>query len=423
MVPFFLASKRELRRFAVTALVAMVFVITLFIALPLVASPRAFVSESFFGNVLTWENWTSHTATAVPSLRVIWALMAADAWARYSRKLGVVAWTWATLIAISCVTTGAHAIVGVGLAAALFVPIRSHGWVWETLRRGAEAVANSWREWQFGPVRVLNHGAYAAAGGGVGLLIALTVAGPAQFWGVVIIGIFGLFGAALWAQKLEGSSGLSRPFGFYGALLGGSVGCLAVGTLGYDVYLMFGAFALCAPWAQGIGRLRCLVQGCCHGRPTAEHIGIKYRMPRSRVLEKGNLGGVSLHPTPLYSMLTNLVIAIVIVRLWTLGTSLGVITGVAFILNGFARFVEESLRGEPQTPIVGGMRLYQWTAIVSVAIGVTFTLLPTGSASTPISMPTAAAVFAALAFSVVCGAAMGVDFPRSTRRFARLASP
>jgi protein-S-isoprenylcysteine O-methyltransferase Ste14 len=422
LVPFFLRSQRELRRFAITGLVATAIVTLIYLTVPVVAPPRPFVPESFLGTMLTWERWMSHTVAAFPSFHVIWTLIAADAWTRYSNRLGVFAWIWAFLISISCITTGMHAIADIVFAGIVYIPIRAHKSVWEWLRRRTESIANSWREWQFGSIRVMNHGAYAAAAGGLGVLIAMTMAGPDQFWGIVIIAVFVLFGAGLWAQKLEGASGLSRPFGFYGGLLGGSAGCLTVGLLGYDTYLMFAACAIGAPVIHGLGRLRCLVQGCCHGRPTADHIGIRYHMPRSRVLEKGNLGGIPLHPTPLYSILSNAVIAVLLIRLWSLGTSLGLITGVFFLLNGIARFVEESLRGEPQTPIVGGMRIYQWTAIVSISIGITFTLLPTGFASIPSSMPNTTALVAALVFGLVYGLAMGLDFPKSNRRFARLAS-
>ena len=37
--------------------------------------------------------------------------------------------------------------------------------------------------------------------------------------------------------------------------------------------------------------------------------------------------------------------------------------------SGMARFVEESYRAEPQTLIVGGLRLYQWLAIGSLRRG------------------------------------------------------
>jgi protein-S-isoprenylcysteine O-methyltransferase Ste14 len=421
LVPFALSSQSELRRFTMTGLVATAIVTLIYLTVPVIAPPRPFVADSFLGRMLEGERWMSHTVAAFPSFHVIWTFIAADAWARRAPRLRALSWIWAIAISISCITTGMHAIADIAFAALLFLPIRSYKRVWESLRRTSERIANSWREWQVGPVRILNYGVYAAAGGGLGLLIALTLAGPTQFWGAIVVGFFALFGSALWAQKLEGASGLSRPFGFYGGLFGGTVGCLVVGFLGYDLYLLFAAFAMCAPWAQSIGRLRCLVQGCCHGSPTTDYIGIRYHMPRSRVLEKGHLGGIPLHPTPLYSILTNSVIGILMIRMWSLGTSLGIIVGVYFILNGLSRFVEESYRGEPQTPIVWGMRIYQWTAIVSVSIGVTFTMLPTGVA-TPPGLPSAAAVGVAVAFGLICGIAMGVDFPRSNRRFARLAS-
>jgi hypothetical protein len=111
--------------------------------------------------------------------------------------------------------------------------------------------------------------------------------------------------------------------------------------------------------------------------------------------------------------------------MWSLGASLGIIVGVYFVLNGLSRFVEESYRGEPQTPIVGGMRIYQWTAIVSVSVGVAFTIFPAvfsvGFAHNP-ALPGRGAVITAILFALLCGFAMGVDFPTSNRRFARLAS-
>ena len=114
---------------------------------------------------------------------------------------------------------------------------------------------------------------------------------------------------------------------------------------------------------QAIGRLRCLVQGCCHGREAAPKVGIRYTHPRSRVTRLSPLGGVPVHPTPVYSMLANLVIGPILVRLWMLRAPLAFVVGMYFLLSGLARFVEEHYRGEPQTPSYGGLRVYQWLAI------------------------------------------------------------
>jgi hypothetical protein len=91
------------------------------------------------------------------------------------------------------------------------------------------------------------------------------------------------------------------------------------------------------------------------------------------------------------------------------------------LLNGLGRFVEESYRGEPQTPKVAGLRLYQWTALASTVAGAVTMALP----GTPIAPALATLhpsnLAASAAFALLVGCALGVDFPESSRRFSRLA--
>jgi hypothetical protein len=89
------------------------------------------------------------------------------------------------------------------------------------------------------------------------------------------------------------------------------------------------------------------------------------------------------------------------------------------ILTGLGRFVEEALRGEPQTPIVGGLRLYQWIAILSVVVGAVFTLLPSMGEAQPPQLSWLAPI-TGFGFGVFTWIALGVDFPNSNKRFARL---
>jgi prolipoprotein diacylglyceryltransferase len=175
-----------------------------------------------------------------------------------------------------------------------------------------------------------------------------------------------------------------------------------------------------APWVQLIGRFRCLVQGCCHGAPTGQEWGIRYKRPESRVCRIAHLRGVPVHPTPLYSMLGNVAIGIVLGRMWSTGGPLPLIAGLYLVLAGLARFVEESYRGEPQTPVVCGLRLYQWLALLSVGAGAAVMALRTTSRA-PAPDPSWAALVAAVFVGLACWFAMGVDFPASTRRFSRLA--
>jgi protein-S-isoprenylcysteine O-methyltransferase Ste14 len=422
LVPLLVPDRRTLRAFAIRGLLATGIVTLLYLTIPLVAPPRPFDGGGLAGEMLSWERSMAHTVASFPSFHVIWTLLAAEAWSR-----GAGGWRriWVTVVAglivTACITTGMHALADVLAAFAVWWILRRPRRLWEVLRRGAERVANSWREWRVGPVRVLNYGFYAAAAGGVAAWVTGSLVGPDELGGVVILLVSGLLGAGLWAQKLEGSSVLSRPFGYFGSLVGATAGAVMAGWAGYDTSLLLAALAAAAPWTQAIGRLRCLVQGCCHGREAPDWIGIRYFDPRSRVCSIAEHRGVPLHPNPLYSILANLAIGMLLVRLWGLGASEGLVIGVYLMLAGIGRFVEEAYRGEPQTPVPWGLRLYQWLSILLLASGAIVTVA--SRASVPATGPSLhpwTALFA-IAFALACLFAMGVDFPGSTRRFARLA--
>jgi prolipoprotein diacylglyceryltransferase len=137
------------------------------------------------------------------------------------------------------------------------------------------------------------------------------------------------------------------------------------------------------------------------------------------VCRLANLNNVPIHATPLYSILWNVFTVLILARLWSLHASLTLIAGLYLILNGLGRFVEEAYRGEPQTPILGRLRIYQWIAIASVVSGAVVTTVSTSSAI-PNWQFSWIAVGAAAGFGFVTWFALGVDFPNSNKRFARL---
>ena len=302
----------------------------------------------------------------------------------------------------------------------LFLFITSASKIWAFLRNLSEWVANSWKEWTFGKVRVINHGFYVGFGAFAGLLFASILTGTAYAWALLAFSITVVVFSALWAQIIEGSEKLKRPYGFYGALVGIVFASLLVWAMGYNPWVLIGVISVMMPWVQGIGRLRCLINGCCHGKITPnEEVGIRYWHKRSRVCNISNMKGEYLHPTPLYSILWLFPIGFILLSLWYNGAAPSFIFGLYLMLNGLGRFVEEAYRGEVQTPIVKGLRLYQWTAILSLLIGMGFTLLPT---ELPVLSP--GFEWEILGAALIGGAflifAMGVDFPFSNRRFSRL---
>ena len=115
-----------------------------------------------------------------------------------------------------------------------------------------------------------------------------------------------------------------------------------------------------------------------------------------------------------------MVIAIVVARLWQLHAAISLIVGIYLILTGLGRFVEESYRGEPQTTIKAGLKLYQWMGILSILAGVLITMIRV-TPNAPELQFNWGSIIAAGCFGLFTWFALGVDFPNSNRRFARLA--
>ena len=418
-VPFITRSSSVLRTFTQRGLIATAFIMFCFLTIPVIATPRPFVSATVLGDLLQLERSYDFSGAAFPSFHVVWALLAASAVSKSFPRL-IVLWRMLALaIIISCITTGMHSLFDVAggiIAAGIVMRIDA---VWQILRKVSEYIANSWKEWHINGIRIINHGAYAGAGTFAGLSMIGILLGPGAALATLIVAFCSLIAAGLWAQFIEGSPALLRPYGYYGGLIGGILGCVVAQFAGTNIWLLFAAFAVAGPCIQAFGRLRCLVQGCCHGHAANESLGIRYIHPRSRVCRLAGLKNIPIHPTPLYSILWNIVTGIILARFWSLALPPTFIAGMYLVLNGMGRFVEESFRGEPQTPILGKLRLYQLMAILSVVTGILFSMIRTDTV-----LPNAEfnwiSIIAACIFGLFTWFALGVDFPNSNKRFARL---
>lgn len=352
---------------------------------------------------------------ALPAFAVAWVLLAASLAGERSLAWRVVAWGLACALLAPVAFAGALQVVAGGV---LFALGRWRRRAWMAACAAAECVANSWRERRVGPVRFISHGAYAGAAAGAGVLMVAMLAPHQDLWAVALVAAASLLGAALWGQYWVGSRTLLRPFGYFGSLLGILV-TIALAAPWIDApWSLAAAAAVAAPWVQAIGRLRCLVQGCCHGAPHSG--GIRYWHERSRVCFVSGLRGVPLHPTPVYSMLGNVLTGCLLGRLWALGAPASFVLGAYLLLAGFCRFVEEGLRGEVQTPVVAGLRLYQWFAIASAVVGAAVTCVRAPDAG-PASGFSWMGLALAAAVAVIHWIAMGVDLPEGRWRFSRLA--
>lgn len=421
-VPFVLfipVSKKTLREYSIAALTATVVIALFFIAIPFTASPRPFTAQGYLGELLNFERGSDTPWAAFPSFHAVWAVIAARAYSRTYPRLRHIFSLFALMIAASCVTTGMHSVADV--AAGLFAGIAfiNYQRIWELMRSASEFIANSWREWRFGPLRIINHGAYTGLGAGLGLFIVGLLLGNGALGYALIMAFASLITAGLWAQVIEGSPSLLRPYGYYGGVIGAVFGAFIVYFMGADIWPLLGAYAVAGPVVQAFGRLRCFVQGCCHGHEAPDKIGIRYTHPRSRVCRLTEFSNRPIHATQLYSIIWNIVCGVILARLWSLDVQPSMIGGLYLILNSAGRFVEEAYRGEPQTPIWGDLRLYQFMCILSVISGAVITAIPTEPVAAQAHFSIQAAI-AGTIFLFVTWFAQGVDFPESNKRFSRL---
>ncbi len=411
--PFVAKSRRELRELTMRAWIATAGSALIYLALPAHFAKRP-VPPTPFAPMMEWERAFNAPNTQLPAFHVIWVMLTMDVYARAFPRTRVLHWPVVLAVAVSCVTTGMHGIIDVAAGLVLGFLFLRIDRVWQIIVRVNERLAHSWKEWRIGPLRVINHGIYAAFAVAFGVAFITALAGEVHRGAVLLVAVAAIAGAALWAQFVEGSPSLQRPYGYYGALIAAIVTIAITGS----GFRLLAAYAVAAPVIQAIGRLRCIVQGCCHGRPTGG-IGVRVTHPKSRVVKIANFSGVALHATAVYSILAGLAIGALLLRLWVARAPLAFIAGAYLILSSLARFVEEHYRGEPQTRVVAGLRLYQWMSIAGVVAGALLTIVPSAPAPA-IDALSWSSVWIALAFGVVAYFAYGADFPESKRRFARL---
>ena len=74
--------------------------------------------------------------------------------------------------------TGNHSVPDVIAGFLFYLIVRYRIEIWDFIRLQSERLANSWREWRWGAVRIINHGFYGGAAGFTGTLLAGCFLGP-----------------------------------------------------------------------------------------------------------------------------------------------------------------------------------------------------------------------------------------------------
>jgi phosphatidylglycerol---prolipoprotein diacylglyceryl transferase len=167
-----------------------------------------------------------------------------------------------------------------------------------------------------------------------------------------------LFGDALWPME---------EFHDWGALLGGGrslAGALLFGFLGaeaakpllrYDIPPN-DRFAIVLPFSVGIGRIGCLIVGCCRGVPFDGAWAITYG------------DGIPRHPVPVYEMLFHWGMGFVLIALWRRQVLFGRLFALYLASYGLFRFLTEFIRETPKA--FGELSAYQVMSLMMIVAGI-----------------------------------------------------
>jgi len=117
---------------------------------------------------------------------------------------------------------------------------------------------------------------------------------------------------------------------------------------------------------MGIGRLGCLMAGCCYGRPTDLWWGITFTDPAARAV--GTPLNTPLHPTQPLQALAAFLLFGFLVWLFYHRSFDGQAAGVFWIVTGFSRFVLEFLRGDDRG-VAAGLSTSQLIGVFSMVAG------------------------------------------------------
>ncbi len=197
---------------------------------------------------------------------------------------------------------------------------------------------------------------------------------------VILITIFSIIGARVFSILFDGSLSyyLSHPaamlmvwnggFTFYGGFIFAVIaGIWYIKKHNYDLWKVTDLFSPALALGLAVGRIGCFASGDSYGKPTDLPWAVIYSDPRSMAPV-----GIPLHPTQLYSVITNSLIFIFLMYLKKKQRFKGELFAVFLILYSITRSFVEIFRNDPRGVYFNG--------IISTSQIISFFVLITGIA-------------------------------------------
>ena len=245
---------------------------------------------------------------------------------------------------------------------------------------------------ELGPINIYTYGVLLASAYLVGLWYATARArarglNPDRVMdlGIAII-ISALVGAKLLLVVVKFDHFLENPSEIWtvvrsgGVFYGGLI--LSVGVAFWfirrhrlPIWSTCDAFAPGIALGQAVGRLGCLMAGCCYGRPTDLPWGITFTNP----LAAANVGtplALSVHPTQLYeSGAALLILGVLLLAERRSEGFAGRTFWTYLLLYPAARFVIEFYRGDPRGTVFGVLSTSQFVSLLLIPTSIVMLIM------------------------------------------------
>lgn len=154
------------------------------------------------------------------------------------------------------------------------------------------------------------------------------------------------------------------------------LGGVAVGAL-FSIWLfrrhrlpvlaVFDASAAGVAFGMGLGRLGCLMAGCCYGKPTHSALGIVFTDPVAHRIS-GTPLGIPLYPTQVLQAVDGFLLSAFLVWVFLRRRWDGQVLALFCILSGLSRVGWEFLRDD-RRGFWGALATSQWIGIGMAAVG------------------------------------------------------
>ena len=237
---------------------------------------------------------------------------------------------------------------------------------------------------ELGSFSIFTYGVLLAAAYLIGLQLATVRARARGLDGnrVMDLGIYviisALIGAKLMLVIVDFEHFLQDPFSFVragGVFYGGLILSVMVALwfirhYGLPIWLTCDAFAPGIALGQAVGRIGCLMAGCCYGEPTNLPWAITFTHP----LAAANVGtplDVGLHPTQLYESGAALLILGTLLLLERRSASFAGRTFWTYLLlYPSARFLIEFYRGDPRGTMFELLSTSQFVSLLLIPLSI-----------------------------------------------------